>query len=120
MLSLRTVERHISNIYQKIGATGKVAKGHQPPPMPSRHGLARHRLRVLTAKQNTCTGRLQNGWLHAWQLPFFCLYSAQGWFAGRRQPWQLLPATSAPAPGGPLSKAWRAEQQGSPTLTGPR
>jgi predicted ATPase/DNA-binding CsgD family transcriptional regulator len=26
MLSLRTVERHISNIYQKIGATGKVAR----------------------------------------------------------------------------------------------
>jgi DNA-binding NarL/FixJ family response regulator len=25
-LSLRTVERHISNIYQKIGATGKVAR----------------------------------------------------------------------------------------------
>ena len=25
-LSLRTVERHISNIYQKIGATGRVAR----------------------------------------------------------------------------------------------
>jgi DNA-binding NarL/FixJ family response regulator len=38
-LSLRTVERHISNIYQKIGATGTVARASATT-YAHRHGLA--------------------------------------------------------------------------------
>ena len=38
VLSLRTVERHISNIYQKIGATGKVARATAAT-YALRHGL---------------------------------------------------------------------------------
>jgi len=39
ILSLRTVERHISNIYQKIGATGKVARAAATA-YALHHGLA--------------------------------------------------------------------------------
>jgi predicted ATPase/DNA-binding CsgD family transcriptional regulator len=39
VLSLRTVERHISNIYQKIGATGKVARAAAAT-YALKHGLA--------------------------------------------------------------------------------
>jgi predicted ATPase/DNA-binding NarL/FixJ family response regulator len=39
VLSLRTVERHISNIYQKIGATGKVARATATA-YALHHGLA--------------------------------------------------------------------------------